>query len=61
MTKKYLTRENIPFSEVDLTQDESAMELVRSWGYQSAPVVRYGSEHWNGFKLDYLKEIKVAA
>lgn len=61
MTKKFLIREGIPFEQIDLSEDEAATELVKSWGYQSAPVVRAGNEHWSGFKLDYLKQIKIAA
>lgn len=61
MTKKFLTREGIEYKEIDLTQDESAMEQVKEWGYAAAPVVLAGNEHWSGFKLDYLRQIKTAA
>lgn len=61
MTKKFLTREGISYNEINLSEDESATELVKSWGYASAPVVQVGEAHWSGFKLDQLKRIKIAA
>ena len=61
MTKKFLTREGIEFDVVDLSEDEASTELVKSWGYASAPVVQVGDVHWSGFKLDMLKAIKIAA
>jgi len=32
-TKKYLTRDNVAFTEVDITTDEDAYKLVKSLGY----------------------------
>jgi glutaredoxin-like protein NrdH len=51
-TKRLLKRENIAFTEVDLSQDEEAMAMVRSLGYSAAPVVISGDKHWSGFKMD---------
>jgi glutaredoxin-like protein NrdH len=51
-TKRLLKRENIEFTEVDLSQDEEAMAMVRSLGYSAAPVVISGDKHWSGFKMD---------
>lgn len=56
-TKRLMKRENIPFTEVDLSQDEAALELVRSLGYSAAPVVVAGDKHWSGFKLDHIMEL----
>jgi len=53
-TKRLMKRENIEFTEVDLSQDEEALALVRSLGYQAAPVVIAGDKHWSGFKLDQI-------
>ena len=50
-TKRLLKRENISFTEVDLSQDEEAMAMVRSLGYSAAPVVIAGDKHWSGFKM----------
>jgi glutaredoxin-like protein NrdH len=51
-TKRLLKRENIAFTEVDLSQDEEAMAMVRSLGYSAAPVVISGDKHWSCFKMD---------
>ena len=52
MTKKTLTRENINYTVVDLSQDEAAMDMVKTeLGYTAAPVVVAGDTHWSGFRL----------
>lgn len=53
-TKRFLTRNNVEFDVVDLSEDENAMNLVRSLGYSAAPVVISGDEHWSGFRPDRL-------
>lgn len=56
-TKRLLARQNIEYNEVDLSQDKDAYELVKSLGYQSAPVVISGDDHWSGFRLDRIMSI----
>ena len=56
-TKRLLKRKDIPFEEVDLSKDSEAMEMVRGLGYQSAPVVFSGKEHWSGFRIDRLNAL----
>ena len=51
-TKRILKRENIEFDEVDMSQDPIALEMVKSLGYQAAPVVISGEQHWAGFRMD---------
>lgn len=53
-TKKLLEREGLEFSEVLLTEDETASEKVKALGYQSAPVVIAGDKHWSGFRPDII-------
>lgn len=53
-TKRLLTRNEIEYTTVDLSQDEAAMDMVRSLGYSAAPVVIAGDEHWSGFRPDKL-------
>lgn len=53
-TKKYLTSKNVEFQVVDLTEDASAMDKVKELGYQAAPVVIAGDDHWSGFRPDRL-------
>jgi glutaredoxin-like protein NrdH len=58
-TKKFLAKNDVPFETVDLSQDESAMARVRALGYQAAPVVIAGEEHWSGFRPDKLNALTV--
>lgn len=57
-TVKALSTKGIPHKVVDLTQDESAMNTVRSMGYRQAPVVVAGSQHWSGFRPDMISQIR---
>ena len=61
MTKKYLSNHNARFEEVNLEEDELALEAAKDLGYRSAPVVfvRYPSgaeSHWAGFNPSRLKD-----
>lgn len=53
-TKKYLTNKDVQFEVIDLTEDPTAMDLVKSLGYAAAPVVVAGDDHWSGFRPDRL-------
>lgn len=54
MTYRLLDNKNIDYDVVDLTQDETAMQMVKDLGYTRAPVVVAGAEHWSGFRPDKL-------
>jgi glutaredoxin-like protein NrdH len=56
-TKKTLTKSGVSYEVVDLSQDEVAYEMVKELGYQSAPVVVAGDEHWSGFRPDRLSAL----
>lgn len=56
-TKRLFDREGIKFSEVLLNEDEFAYEKVRALGYQSAPVVIAGDNHWSGFRPDIIMSL----
>lgn len=56
-TKKRMEKLGIPFNEVDITSDPSALDTLRAEGWQSAPVVKTQYETWGGFnpsKIDAL-------
>lgn len=53
-TKRLLTRNEVSFTEVDLSQDSEAAAMVRELGYNAAPVVMSGEDHWSGFRPDKL-------
>lgn len=56
-TKRHLTKNNIPFEVVDITQDSDAREAVMALGYTSAPVVVAGDVHFSGFRPEKLTEL----
>jgi glutaredoxin-like protein NrdH len=53
-TKKVLDRNNVEYSVVDLSEDETAYEMVKALGYQAAPVVIADDTHWSGFRPELL-------
>jgi glutaredoxin-like protein NrdH len=53
-TKKYLTNRDVAYEIVDLSTDPAAMDRVKALGYQAAPVVIAGDDHWSGFRPDKL-------
>jgi len=53
-TKKVLDKNNVEYSVIDLSQDETAYEMVKALGYQAAPIVIAGDDHWSGFRPDKL-------
>lgn len=63
MTKRYMQRENIAFSAVDVTKDSVALDMIKLHGYQGVPVVAVNGfdNSWQGFRPDRLEELKEVA
>jgi glutaredoxin-like protein NrdH len=57
MTKKMLDKNNIEYSTVDITEDISAFEMIKSMGFMSAPVVITDTDSWAGFQPDKITNI----
>ncbi|MDF3606405.1 glutaredoxin-like protein NrdH [Paracoccus sp. DMF-8] len=53
-TTRALEARGLNYELIDLTQDDSAMELVTQLGYRQAPVVIAGEAHWAGFRPDLI-------
>ncbi|MBY6047842.1 glutaredoxin-like protein NrdH [Vannielia litorea] len=53
-TTRALEARGLPFDVIDLTEDETAMEMVQGLGYRQAPVVVAGDDHWAGFRPDMI-------
>lgn len=51
-TYRALDSKGLDYEIVDLTEDAEALELVKSLGYMSAPVVITDTDHWTGFRPD---------
>ena len=55
-----MDRNELEYAVIDMSQDEAALELVKSLGYAAAPVVIAGDTHWSGFRPDKISEIAAA-
>lgn len=51
-TYRALDRQGFDYRVVDLTQDQQALNHVKSLGYQQVPVIIAGDDHWSGFRPD---------
>ena len=56
-TCRILDQAGVVYQKVDVTLDQQALAYVKSLGYQAAPVVVTGGEHWSGFRPDRLKTL----
>lgn len=54
-TYRALDKHGLAYEVVDLAEDERALAEVLALGYQQAPVVIAGDEHWAGFRPDLIK------
>ncbi len=55
-TYKALSKHGLDYEVVDLSADEKALAEVMALGYQQAPVVVDGDQHWAGFRPDMIKQ-----
>ena len=60
-TYRALDKQGLDYTSVDLTQDVEALEFVKTLGYQQAPVVVAGEDHWSGYRPDRIKAAASAA
>lgn len=56
-TKRYLSKNGVEFTEVNMAENASALEEIRELGYTQAPVVVAGDTSWSGFRLDSLQKL----
>ena len=54
-TYRALDKHGLDYEVVDLSTDEMALAEVLAMGYQQAPVVIDGDQHWGGFRPDMIK------
>lgn len=59
-TKKWLHNHGLPYTAIDVRQDELSLDYIKRLGYQNLPVVVVdeGDKHWFGFRPDLLEELK---
>lgn len=57
-TKRLMKQEEIPYNEIDVTEDEQALTFVKELGYLAVPVVYVNeNNHWSSFQPDKIKEL----
>lgn len=54
LSKRRMDERGVKYVETDLSQDEEAMARVKALGYNSAPVIIAGNQHWSGLRLDLI-------
>ncbi len=57
-TYKALDKQGLAYEVVDISEDSQARDFVMELGYQQAPVVVAGEEHWSGFRPDRIKALR---
>lgn len=60
-TYKALDKQGLTYKVIDITEDAQARDFVVQLGYQQAPVVVAGSDHWSGFRPDRIKALRKEA
>jgi len=56
-TYRALDSKGVAYEVVDISQDEEALEHVRSLGYAQVPVVIAGDKNWAGFRPDMISQL----
>ncbi len=51
-TYRAFDKQGIDYQVIDLTQNQQALNHVKSLGYQQVPVIIAGDDHWSGFRPD---------
>lgn len=52
MTKRYMDKNGISYTTVDITENPDALNMILGMGFSSAPVVISGDLSWAGFQPD---------
>lgn len=60
-TYRALDKHGLDYTIVDMSKDAEALESVKALGYQQAPVVFAGGDHWSGFRPDKIKALVTGA
>lgn len=60
MTKRYMDKNGIAYTTVDITQDPDALDMILGMGFSSAPVVISEKGSWAGFQPDRINSLLAA-
>lgn len=56
-TKKWLKERNVPYTELNVEEDNESLSVVKEMGYQAVPVIVTETENWYGFQPDKLAKL----
>ena len=56
-TYRALDKQGLDYQSIDVSQDTQALEFIKGLGYQQAPVVIAGEDHWSGYRPDRIKAV----
>lgn len=56
-TKKWLNERNVPYTELNVEEDEEVLSKIKEMGYQAVPVIVTETENWYGFQPDKLAKL----
>lgn len=56
-TYRALDKQGLQYEVVDIMTDAEALESIKALGYQQAPVVFAGGDHWSGFRPDKIRAL----
>jgi glutaredoxin-like protein NrdH len=57
MTKKQLDKLGIKYEEKSLADNPTQLELFKTQGFISAPIVTTDIKTWSGFRIDKIKSL----
>ena len=60
-TYRALDKQGVSYEKIDVTQDAESLAFIKGLGYQQAPVVVAGEDHWSGFRPGRIKAVAAAA
>ena len=60
-TYRALAKHGLDYEVVDISQDPEALQTVKAFGYQQAPVVFAQGDHWSGFRPDMINRLSAQA
>lgn len=56
-TKRFLDKVNIPYSTIDITENQEALDKILDMGFKAAPVVITDNDSWAGFNPGKLTKL----
>lgn len=56
MTTRALDAADLPYTGIDLTTDAHATDLMKQFGYTTAPIVITRLVSWSGFRPDWIAQ-----